>query len=115
MSAAPPIEALITRLVQQAPELEPAVVAELSAALGADGRPLARTIAQVLGLVAAGTIDQAISLPALAMACGTLCDPRLGTREHEAARYEIETLLPVPTTAAKIAAPDVPVDALRRR
>lgn len=109
------IEALVTRLVQEAPDLEPAVVTDLTSRLRADGRPLALAIARVVDLVAAGAIDQAISLPALAMACGTLCDPRLTAKEHEAARYEIDTLLPVPSKAPVIAAPDVPLTSLRRR
>jgi hypothetical protein len=54
------------------------------------------SIAQVVELVAAEKIDAGIALPALAMACGTLVDPRLGDREREAARFEIETLLPMP-------------------
>lgn len=112
------IEALVTRLVQAAPALDAATVTELCARLRANGTPLALSIARVVELVAAGAIDQAISLPALAMACGTLCDPRLGEREHEAARYEIETLLPLPPTskpAPLIAAPDVPLISLKRR
>ena len=93
------IEPLITRLVQEAPVLDGEVIAELCTELRANGKPLALAIAQVVELVGAGAIDPGISLPALAMACGTLCDLRLGTPEHEAARYEIETLLPVPKTA----------------
>lgn len=101
------------RLVQEAPTRDPGVLAELNRLLDADGRPLARSIAQVLALV--GTeIDPAISLPALAMACGTLCDPRLTDRELEAARFEIETLLPVPSKAPVISAPDVPLVSLSR-
>ena len=109
------IEPLITGLVQTAPVLDAGVIAKLCGELRADGRPLALAIARVVELVAAGAIDQAISLPALAMACGTLCDPRMGTPEHEAARYEIETLLPMPKTAPVIAAPDVPLTSLKRR
>ncbi len=109
------IEALVTRLVQDAPDLAPDVVADLTTRLRADGRPLALAIARVVELVAAGAIDQAISLPALAMACGTLCDPRLTAKEHEAARYEIDTLLPVPKIAPVLTAPDVPLVSLKRR
>jgi hypothetical protein len=108
------IEPLITRLVQEAPAIDRSVVAELTQLLTADGRPLARSIAAVIELVADAKIDAGIALPALAMACGTLCDARLGEREREAARYEIETLLPVPGAPPKpIAAPDVSIDALR--
>jgi hypothetical protein len=109
------IEPLITGLVQAAPVLDASVVAELCGELRADARPLALAIARVVELVAAGAIDQAISLPALAMACATLCDPRMGNAEHEAARYEIDTLLPMPKTAPMVAAPDVPLTSLKRR
>ncbi len=109
------IEALVTRLVQEAPVLDAGVIAELCGELRANGRPLALSIANVIELVAAGAIDQAISLPALAMACGTLCDPRMGTPEHEAARYEIDTLLPMPKTAPLLTPPDVPLTSLKRR
>lgn len=108
------IEALITRLVQEAPVLDASVVDELVRALRADGRPLAGSIANVVELVGNG-IDPGIALPALAMACTTLCDARLGEREREAARYEIETLLPLPTKPPTIAAPDVPITSVNRR
>lgn len=101
------IEALITRLVREAPVLDKAAIEELVDLLAKDGRPLAMAIAKVVTLVGAGRIDAGIALPALAMACTTLCDARLTEREHEAARYEIETLLPMPVK------PDVPVDSLR--
>ena len=103
------IEPLITRLVQEAPVLDAAVIAELTGELRADGRPLAEAIARVVELVGARRIDAGIALPALAMACATLCDPRLTEREREAARYEIETLLPVPGK------PDVPLTSVSRR
>ncbi len=109
------IEPLITRLVREAPALAPDVIGELCTELRADGRPLALSIANVVELVGAGAIAPGISLPALAMACATLCDPRMGSPEHEAARYEIETLLPVPAKAPRIAAPDVPLTSLKRR
>ena len=114
MTAALAIEPLITRLVQDAPVLDSHVIGELVGALRADARPLATAIAQVVELVGTGTIDAGIALPALAMACGTLCDPRLTEREREAARFEIETLLPVPTRAPSLVAPDVPLSSLRR-
>jgi hypothetical protein len=109
------IEPLITRLVQEAPVLDGEVIAELTAALRADARPLAVSIARVVELVGQGAIDAGIALPALAMACATLCDGRLTEREHEAARFEIETLLPVPTKAPSLIAPDVPLSSLKRR
>lgn len=109
------IEAAITRLVQDAPVLDPAQLTALVDALDADASPLARSIARVLEQVAAGAIDAGIALPALAMACATLRDPRLGEREREAARNEIETLLPLPQRPPKLAAPDVPLSSLKRR
>jgi len=112
------IETLITRLVQQAPELDDDSLRTLVLELERNAAPLARSIARVLQLVGANQIDQGIALPALAMACGTLVDSRLSEREREAARFEIETLLPLPEGAGKpptINAPDVPLSALRRR
>lgn len=108
------IVALATRLVQEAPVLDRDVIAQLVTHLRAEGSPLAQSLARVVELLGA-EVDPAIALPALAMACGTLADRRLTEREREAARFEIETLLPVPGKAPKLAAPDVPVDALRRR
>ena len=110
------IETLITRVVQDAPTLDAGVIGDLLDALRADGRPLAISIARVLELVAGGSIDMAISLPALAMSCATLVDPRLADREREAARYEVDTLLPLPPGSTPVvAAPDVPLSQLRRR
>jgi hypothetical protein len=114
------IEPLITQLVQSAPALDPAVVAALVEQLRGIGAPLALAIAEVVGLVAAQGVDAGIALPPLAMACATLAAGLRGElteRELEAARYEIETLLPLPLPApARLApAPDVPLSALRRR
>ena len=111
------IEQLIMELVQRAPELDAGAIAELAVELRANGAPLALSIAQVIELVGNRTIDAGIALPALAMACGTLVDPRLTDRERNAARFEIETLLPVPGAEAKpasLAVPDVPVGQLIR-
>lgn len=111
-------EATITELVQRAPALDAGAVEALVAELRAIGSPLALAIARVAELVAEGLVDPGIALPPLAMACATLADGirgRLGERELEAARFEIETLLPVPDRTPKLAAPDVPVTALRRR
>ena len=91
------IEQLITLLVRSAPASDPAVIDEL---VGEQ-------------LVAPG-----IALPPLAMACATLADGvhgKLGDRELEAARFEIETLMPMPDRPPAIAAPDVPLSALRKR
>jgi hypothetical protein len=114
------IEHRITQLVQRAPDADAQVVAELLADLGRVGSPLARAIARVIELIAARQIDPGIALPPLAMACATLADAArgaLGERELEAARYEIETLLPVPARPSRPAvdAPVIPIDALVRR
>ena len=115
------IEQLITQLVQAAPIADTAVVEELVAQLHRVGSPLARSIARVVELVAEQLIAPGVALPPLAMACATLSDGvrgTLGARELEAARYEIETLLPMPDRPSRIvapAAPEVPLSALRRR
>jgi len=108
------IEQRITALVQQAPALDDGVVRALVLELERHGAPLALAIAQVVQLVAANRIDAGIALPALAMACGTLVDPRLTDREREAARFEIETLLPLPSAPPRVVAPDVPLAQLSR-
>jgi hypothetical protein len=112
------VEQLITQLVHTAPVADPAVTDELIAQLHRVGSPLARSIARVIELVAEQLVDPGIALPALAMACATLADGvrgALGERELEAARYEIETLMPVPDRPPRVSAPDVPVAALRKR
>lgn len=115
------IERCITQLVREAPALDAAVSAELIERLRLVGSPLALSIARIVELVAEGRIAQGIALPHLAMACATLADGaagRLTERELEAARYEIDTLLPVPGTAAApapaVRVPDVPLGALSR-
>ncbi len=112
------IEQLMTELVRAAPSAVPAVVDELVERLHRVGSPLARSIARVVELVAEQLVDPGIALPPLAMACATLADGvrgKLTERELEAARYEIETLMPMPDRPPAIAAPDVPVSALRKR
>jgi hypothetical protein len=118
------IEHLITTLVQTAPELEPALADELVRhLLELDSsiehpQPLARSIARVIELVAVRRVAPGIALPPLAMACATLAAGvrgELDDRALEAARYEIDTLLPLPRAPIAIAAPDVPVSALRKR
>lgn len=106
---------LITRLVQEAPALDAEVTGQLVGELRGNGAPLALSIARVVELVADDLVDPGIALPALAMACGTLVDPRLTEREREAARFEIETLLPVPEKGVRFVVPDVPVDAVKKR
>lgn len=112
------IEQLITLLVQRAPVADPAVVDELVESLRRVGSPLARSIGRVVELVAEQLIAPGIALPPLAMACATLADGvrgKLTERALEAARYEIETLMPVPDKPPAITGPDVPVSALRKR
>jgi hypothetical protein len=112
------IEQRITELVQRAPAADPDAVGALIDDLRAVGAPLALAIARVLELVALDLIDAGIALPPLAMACATLADGvrgALGPRELEAARYEIDTLLPTPDPPARVVMPHVPVSALRRR
>jgi hypothetical protein len=104
---------MITSLVQQAPELDLALVAELRTELERDGRPLALAISRVIELVGEQLVNPAIALPALAEACATLAaakDPVV----LEAARYQVETLQPVPDPP-RARLPDVPVDSLKRR
>ena len=112
------IEQLIIELVQRAPIADAAVVDELIGALQRIGSPLARSIARVTELVAEQLVDPGVALPALAMACATLADGvrgRLGERELEAARYQIDTLMPVPDRPAAVRAPDVPISSLLKR
>ena len=107
------IEALITQLVQEAPVLDAQAIDDLVDELHRDARPLARSIARVVVLVGEQVIDPGVALPALAMACATLCDPRLAESAREAARFEIETLLPMPDHASggrpRFVVPDVPL------
>ncbi len=96
------IQPLITALVQRAPAIDRGTAAQLIAELREIDTPLAISIATIVELVVEQRVDPGIALPALAMACATLDDVQrgaLGPREAEAARYEIETLLPVPTAA----------------
>lgn len=115
------IERGITRLVHDAPALDPAVIAELVGNLRDVGSPLARSIARVVELVALGRIAQGLALPHLAMSCATLAAGaagRLTERELEAARYEVDTLLPLPEASPAppppIQLPDVPLVSLTR-
>ena len=115
------IEQRITELVQRAPEIDAGVVDDLIEALRGVGSPLALAIARIVELVAEQLVDPGIALPPLAMACATLVGGvrgALGERELEAARYEIDTLLPTPDPPARVIlpqVPQVPVTALRRR
>jgi hypothetical protein len=112
------IEQRITELVQRAPEIDAGVVDDLIEALRGVGSPLALAIARIVELVAEQLVDPGIALPPLAMACATLAAGvrgTLGDRELEAARYEIDTLLPTPDPPARVILPQVPLTALRRR
>ena len=116
------IEDAITSLVQGAPAIDVAIAESLVTALrriAGDAEPLARSVASVLEHVLAGRVDPGIALPPLAMACNTLqgaLDNKLSIRELEAARYEIDTLLPLPAAdKPTITAPDVPLARLHRQ
>lgn len=115
------IEQLSTQLVQDAPDLEGDVVAQLRTSLEQIGSPLALTISRIVELVHEGLVDPAISLPAIAEACATLAAGERGTVDAkvlEAARYQIDTLTPMPDKPPRgpeLRAPDVPVIDLTRR
>ena len=103
------IERLSTQLVQDAPDLHEDTVAALRTNLERIGTPLALTIARIVELVHEGLVDPAISLPAIAEACATLVAGTRGQVDHkvlEAARYQIDTLTPMPDKPPRVAAPD---------
>ena len=89
------IEALITRLVQEAPAIDARVVEDLRAELWSQGSPLALSIARIVELVAEHLVDAGVALPALAEACATLVSSR-DPRVLAAAKFQIDTLEPVP-------------------
>jgi hypothetical protein len=112
------IETHATALVQQAPDLDARTMTELREALWAVGSPLALSFARIYELVEMDVVDPAIALPALAEACATLVagiEGRLGERELDAARYQIDTLEPVPDKPPRVAAPDVAITQLKPR
>jgi hypothetical protein len=112
------IEDLSIRLVQDAPDLDGDVIAELTSLLASDGSPLALTISRIVELVHEGLVDPSISLPAIAEACATLVAGTRNQVDHtvlEAARYQIDTLTPMPDKPPRITTPDVPVIDLTRR
>jgi hypothetical protein len=111
------IEPAITRLVQEAPARDAAVVASLVADLRDVGSPLALVIAQILEYLDDDLVDPGIALPALAEACATLVAGVRGEvdqRVLDAATYQIATLEPMPDRPPKIATPDVDVLRLNR-
>ena len=112
------VEQRVTQLVQSAPDFAPGAIDALIDDLRRIGSQLALAIARVLELVALQLVDPGLALPPLAMACATLVGGirgELGERELEAARYEIDTLIPVPDPPRVVVLPEVPVSALRRR
>jgi hypothetical protein len=112
------IELYSTALVQQAPDFEADTLAQLREELLSVGSPLALAIARIYELVELDVVDPAIALPALAEACATLVagiEGRVDARVLEAARYQIDTLQPVPDKPPRVAAPDVPITQLRKK
>ena len=110
------IEPAITRLVQEAPARDPETLRALQAALAGVGSPLARSIARILEYVADDLVDPGVALPALAEACATLvagARGQLAPTVLDAARYQIDTLEPVPDRP-RIGTPDVPASELIR-
>lgn len=113
------IEQLSTQLVQDAPDLDGDVLAELRTLLEGNGSPLALTISRIVELVHEGLVDPAISLPAIAEACATLVAGVRGSVDANvlaAAQYQIDTLTPIPEKPRALhVAPDVPLISLKRR
>ena len=113
------IERLSIQLVQDAPDLDDDVIAQLREELARVGTPLALTISRIVELVGEQLVDPAIALPPIAEACATLVAGVRGTVDNkvlEAARYQIDTLTPMPDKPPRVAAPDVPaIDLVRRR
>ena len=111
------IETLSVRLVQEAPVLDPEVIAGLREALADVGTPLALAISRIVELVGEQLVDASIALPAIAEACATLVagvQGKLDASVLEAARYQIDTLTPMPDRPPPPGAPDVPIDSLSR-
>ena len=118
MSVPHVLETLSTRIVQDAPHIDPKVLEALHSELHSVGSPLALVIWRIYELVAEGLVDQAIALPALAEACATVVAGirgLVGDSVLEAARYQIDTLTPMPDKPAKISTPDVPLISLKKR
>ncbi len=110
------IEQLITRLVQEAPVLDADVVAALRGELARHGTPLALAISRVVELVHEGLVRAGIALPELADACATLVASR-DPRVLEAARFRVDTLVPVPDPPGgrgAVTVVDVPLSRVRR-
>ena len=111
------IEPSITRLVQEAPHRDTQTVETLHTALWSVGTPLSLSIARILEYLADDLVDPGIALPALAEACATLVaglSGKVDDKVLEAARYQIDTLTPMPDRP-KIGSPDVPITSLRKR
>ncbi|MBV8760193.1 MAG: hypothetical protein JO257_23070 [Deltaproteobacteria bacterium] len=108
------IDALATDLVQQAPDLDPDTIAALRTGLEQQGSALALAVSRIVELVAEGLVDMAIALPPIAEACNVLVSTS-DARVLAAMKYQIDTLEPMPDQPPRIAAPDVPINRVRRR
>ncbi|HUS33346.1 MAG TPA: hypothetical protein VMZ53_32810 [Kofleriaceae bacterium] len=118
MSVPHVLDTLPTQIVQTAPAIDPKHIAAVRYELEYIGSPLALTISRIYELVGEGLVDPAIALPALAEACATLVAGmrgEVGESVLEAARYQIDTLTPMPDKPPRVAAPDVPLTSLKRR
>lgn len=123
-AAAHRLEEALTALIIAAPASAPEPLAAalthvLEAALASahEGRSaalgLACAIERCLRLMPRGLVDAGIALPVLAMAAATLGGSVAAA--HQAAWYEVDTLLPVPASPApRRAGPEVAVGALVR-
>jgi hypothetical protein len=112
------IETLSTRIVREAPAIDPTHIEAMRFELQYIGSPLALTISRIYELVGEGLVDPAIALPALAEACATLVSGmrgEVGESVLEAARYQIDTLTPLPDKPPKIGTPDVPLISLKKK
>lgn len=108
------IDALATQLVQQAPDLDPDTIAALRTGLEQQGSALALAVSRIVELVFEGLVDPAVSLPAIAEACSVLVTTS-DARVLAAMKYQIDTLEPMPDKPPRVAAPDVPINLVRRR
>ena len=108
------IDDLATQLVQQAPDLDPDTIAALRTGLEQQGSALALAVSRIVELIFEGLVDPAISLPAIAEACSVLVTTT-DARVLAAMKYQIDTLEPMPDKPPRVAAPDVPINLVRRR
>jgi hypothetical protein len=117
------LEGALTALIQRAPDGSPQQVRDAAgdalavafcaaAAARTDHVALACAMERCLELLADGRVDAGVALPALAMAAHTARS--WDAAAVKAARYEVETLLPLPGTPAPRRALDVPAVSLVR-